>query len=68
MTFTKPQKNPKKSNPENVGAVEYVPLFLSNDQEASCPERHEHDGRSGVVHHVTGKPFPQEHDTKQCSP
>jgi hypothetical protein len=28
-----------------------------NDQETPCPERQVHDGRSGVVRHVTGKMF-----------
>jgi len=44
------------------------PLFLSNNQEASCPERHEHDGRSEVVYHLTAELFPQGHDTEQHSP
>jgi len=35
--------------------------------ETPCPEKHEHDGRSGVVHHVTGRLFPQGHDAKHCS-
>jgi len=40
----------RRNGPENE-----IPIFLSNDQENSCPERHEHEGRSGMVHHVTGK-------------
>jgi len=38
------------------------PLFLSNDQETPCPEKHEHDRRSEVAHHVIGKLFPQGRD------
>jgi hypothetical protein len=26
--------------------MRWVPLFLSNDQDIFCPERHKHDGRS----------------------
>jgi hypothetical protein len=63
MTFTNSQKSPKESNLESVGAVECVPFFLSKDQEIHCPERHEHDGRSGVVQHLSGELFPQEHNT-----
>jgi hypothetical protein len=41
-------------------------LFLSNDQETtSYPEIHEHDGRSEVVHHLTGKLFPQGYEAKR---
>jgi len=29
------------------------PLFLSNNKETPCPEKHEHDRRSEVMHHVT---------------
>jgi len=36
----------------------WVPSFVSNDQVTSCPERNEHN-RSEVVHHLTGKLFPQ---------
>jgi hypothetical protein len=27
-------------------------LFLANDKEIACPERHEHDGRIEMVHHL----------------
>jgi hypothetical protein len=43
---------------KNMGAREWVPLLLSNDQETPCPERHEHK-RSEMMHDVTGKLFPQ---------
>jgi hypothetical protein len=58
------KKNPENKNLENEGAREWVPHFLYSDEEAPCPERQEHDGRSGVVHHLTGKMFPQEQDAK----
>jgi hypothetical protein len=58
----------RKTNPENEGAREWVPLLLSNDQETTYRGRFEHDGRSGVVYHMTGKLFPYWQDTKQCSP
>jgi hypothetical protein len=69
MSFTNPPegKNPEESNPENKGATQCVSLFLSNDQETPCPERHEHDWRSEVVCHLTGKLFPHEHVAKQYS-
>jgi hypothetical protein len=69
MSFTNlREENPEESNLENEGAREWALLFLSNDQENSCPERHKRDGRSEVVHHLTGKLFPQGHDAKQLSP
>jgi hypothetical protein len=49
------EKNPEELNLENEGTREWVSLFLSNDQETTCPERHDPDGRGEVVHHVTGK-------------
>jgi hypothetical protein len=55
--LTNPQKKNPESNLENEGAWEWV---LSNDQGIPCPERHEHDGGSGVV-------LPQGHDAKQRS-
>jgi hypothetical protein len=64
--FCKPQKkkkNPEESNLEDEEAKEWLPLFLPNDS-----ERHQQDGRSGVVHHLTGKLFPQGHEAKRCSP
>jgi hypothetical protein len=36
-----------------------VHLFLCNDQETPYPESHEYDGICDVVHHLTGKLFPQ---------
>jgi hypothetical protein len=27
------------------GGWECIPLFVANDQETPCPEKHEHDGR-----------------------
>jgi hypothetical protein len=53
------KKNAKESNLKNKGAREWVPLFLSNDQETPCSERHEHNL-------VTGKLFPQGHDNIHC--
>jgi hypothetical protein len=47
---------------ENEGAREWIPLLLSNEQDTSSLGRHEYDGRSEVVNHVTGKLFPQGHD------
>jgi hypothetical protein len=44
------------------------PLFLSIDQETSCPERHKYDRRTEVRHRVSGRLFPQGHDAKSCSP
>jgi hypothetical protein len=57
MSLTNPsrRRNPEGSNLENEGAMEWVPLFLSSDQETSCPERHRHDWQSEVVHYLTGK-------------
>jgi hypothetical protein len=48
----KPQKKRsiEESYLENKGASERVSLFLSIDEETPCPERHEHNGRSEVVH------------------
>jgi hypothetical protein len=63
--------NSQKKNPvvkfEELGGQGMVPLFLPNDQETPCPEKHEHDGR-WVVYHLTVKLFPQGHDAKQCFP
>jgi len=59
MSFIDPQE--KKSRKVKCGereAREWVPLFLSNDQETPCPERHKHDGKSEVVHRLTGKLCP----------
>jgi hypothetical protein len=68
MSFTNPgRKNPEESNVEDEGAKEWAPLFLSNDQELACPERHEHGRRSEVVCHLMGKLFPQGYDVKHCS-
>jgi hypothetical protein len=39
-------------------------VFLSNDEETSCQERHEHEGRNKVVQDLTGKLFLQEYDIK----
>jgi hypothetical protein len=67
--FTNPQK--KISRGVKSGELEarkYAPLSLSNDQKTSCPESHKHDGRYRVVHRLTGKVCPYEHDAKQCSP
>jgi hypothetical protein len=59
MYFTKPHKTkPKSQMWRTGGGQERVPLFLLNDQETPCPERHEHDGRIEVVHHLTGKLLP----------
>jgi hypothetical protein len=58
MSFqTQKQKHSKDSNMENEGVKRITPLhhFLSNDQEALCPERHKHVARSMMVHHLTGK-------------
>jgi len=69
MSFTDTEgKNPEESKLENGETRVWAPVFLSNDQKTLCLERHEHDGRSGVVHHLTGKIYPQVHDSKQCSP
>jgi hypothetical protein len=57
----------EESNLENKGVRNWVPLFLYNEQEIPCPERHEYDGIIEALHHLTGKLFPQEHDAKQCS-
>jgi hypothetical protein len=66
--FYKPQEeNLEESNLENEKVRKWVPIFLSNKQETFCPERHEYD-RSEMAHHLTGKLFPQGHDTKQCFP
>jgi hypothetical protein len=43
-------------------------MFLSNAQETPCPERHEHEGRTTMVHDLTGKLFLQEYDAKQYPP
>jgi len=45
-----------------MGSRNVSPLFLSNGEENPCPERGEHDGCNEVMHHLTGKLFPQEHD------
>jgi hypothetical protein len=58
------RKNLRVYNLENKGARELAPLLLSNDLEICSPERHKHNGRSKVVHHVTGKLSLQECDTK----
>jgi len=55
---------PEESNLENKGAREWVPFLLSIDQEIACPERHGYGGRSRMVHHLTGKQFPEGHYTK----
>jgi hypothetical protein len=48
---------PEKSHLENKEAMKWVPLFLPNNQETPSPEWHKHDGKSEVVHHLTGKLF-----------
>jgi hypothetical protein len=59
------EKIPEESCLENEGAREWVPLLLSNDQETSCPGRHEHDGINEVVRRLTGKLYHR--DTMQSS-
>jgi hypothetical protein len=56
----------RKNMRENEGAKELGPLFLSNDQDPLCLERHDHGVRSEVVHHPTRKIFRQEYDAKRC--
>jgi hypothetical protein len=46
--------------------MECVLFLLSNNQETPSPERHGHGKKSEVVHHVTGKLYPQGHDGKHC--
>jgi hypothetical protein len=53
-------KNPEMSNLKNKGAKEWAPSLYP----PLCPERHKHDNRSKLVHHLTGKLFPQQHDAK----
>jgi hypothetical protein len=66
---TSRRKNVEELNLENErGGQVMDPLFLSNDQEIPCPERHECDRRSEMVHHLIGKLLPQVHDAKQHSP
>jgi hypothetical protein len=48
--------------------MELGPVFLSNDQETPWSERHEHEGRSKVVHDLTEKLFLQEYDAKPYPP
>jgi hypothetical protein len=47
---------------ENEEPREWVSFFLPNNQETPCPERHEHSGKSEMMHHLTGKLFPQRHE------
>jgi hypothetical protein len=47
----------RESSLENKRTGERIPLFLTSDQEIPGPERHEHDGRNGVVLHLSGKLF-----------
>jgi hypothetical protein len=61
-------KKSRRVKSEEQDSQRIGPLFLSKDQETPCPERHKHDRRSEVVHHLTGKLFPQGHEAKQCSP
>jgi len=56
MSFTNSQKKKFRGVKSGMG-----PLFLSNDQETPCPQRHENDWRSEVVHHLTVKLFLQGH-------
>jgi hypothetical protein len=51
------RKIPEESKVENEGAKELVLFILSSGQETACLERHEHIGRSEMVHHLSGKPF-----------
>jgi hypothetical protein len=53
-------KNPEQSDLEIEGTRVQIPLFLSNDQETPCPEKHEHEGRSEVMHHLSGKMYHME--------
>jgi len=61
-------KTPEEKNPLvkpwEQGARKWESLFITNDQEIACPEKHEHDGRGEVLHHLTEKLFPQGHDTE----
>jgi hypothetical protein len=50
------------------GGQEKVPHFVSDDQETPCPQRQKNEGTGEMVHHLTGKLFPQVHDAKKCSP
>jgi hypothetical protein len=66
MIQTPRRKIPEESNMETEGrGKEWA---LSSDKERPCPHRCKHGGRSEVVHHVTGKLFPQGHDAKHCFP
>jgi hypothetical protein len=63
MSVTSPQKKESQGvKSGEQGAREWVLLFISNDHETPCPERHQHCGRSEVVHHLNGKLFVQGHD------
>jgi hypothetical protein len=62
MTYTNHKKiKSRELNPGEWGGQRIPPaaIYSFNDQEIPCPERSEHDGRSGLLHHVTGKLFPQ---------
>jgi hypothetical protein len=65
--YKPPKENIQRRQSEEYGAKKWVPLFLSNDQETPCPERHEHNRRSEVVHHLTVKLFPQGYEAKAFS-
>jgi hypothetical protein len=64
MLQTPRRKSPEESNLENKGTRKCAPLFLSNNLETPCSEKY---GKGEVVHHLTGKLFPQVHDEKLCS-
>jgi hypothetical protein len=57
-----PEKKNRRVNSEEQEGLRMDPLFIYNNQETSCLERNEHNRRSEVVHHLTGKVFWQRHD------
>jgi hypothetical protein len=62
--------NPQKKNlwelnlESEVGKGIGHPLLQSNYQKTPYPERHEHEGRSEVVHNLTENLFLQKYDVK----
>jgi len=60
-----PRSNTEGSNLEDESgthSLNSIPLLHIQRSGNSCPERPEHDWISDVVHRLTGKLFPQEHD------
>jgi hypothetical protein len=62
-------QTPKRKISGEQGGRAFDPIFLTNNQESTCPKWHKHDRKSEVVvHHLTKQLFLKECDVKQHPP